>query len=118
MVQWSKVFSDFLGLLIALAIAFAIFWVTQPKEPKVKAKNIKLSENDTNTCPNLDLVGDGYCDDELNIPQCWYDLNDCCKMESDRTMCQNCTCLLSDIKQDKIHEDIGTVNNFGAKKGV
>ena len=43
-----------------------------------------------NTCPHYQLVGDGICDDELNIEECMYDLNDCCKMENDRTLCQNC----------------------------
>ena len=37
------------------------------------------------------LMGDQYCNDEANIPQCNYDGGDCCG-STDFTFCTDCTC--------------------------
>ena len=38
-------------------------------------------------------VGDGYCDDETNIPACNYDGGDCCGPCINTEYCSNCDCL-------------------------
>ena len=109
---WGKVCYIFLGLSIAFAVVFSIFWVVRTNslgQSKGKAENddSTKSSNDTfvDICPHFELIGDGYCDDEVNTEECMFDLNDCCEMESDRTLCQNCTCILSDVKLQKIHKE-------------
>ena len=62
--------------------------------PSEVAKN--ETESTSNACPFWELTGDGYCDDEANIPECGYDYNDCCQLENDRSFCSNCTCHLSE----------------------
>ena len=101
----------FLGLTVTFAIVFAFWLIRTNSSGQSKARtevddlpDLPISENDTfvNTCPRFELIGDGYCDDEANTEECMYDLNDCCEMESDRTLCQNCTCFLSDVKLKNI----------------
>ena len=37
-------------------------------------------------------IGDGFCNDELNNIQCYYDGLDCCLSPVDETFCSNCSC--------------------------
>ena len=37
------------------------------------------------------LLGDGFCNDELNIPGC-YDHGDCCLSNLNTDHCSNCSC--------------------------
>ncbi len=46
--------------------------------------NVALMEND--------IVGNGACNDEANIPECKYDLGDCCLAKIDYFECQDCIC--------------------------
>ena len=53
-------------------------------------------------CDNtiVNLLGDGYCDDEANTEQCLYDLGDCCDYTdyvTSRSLCTECFCY-ADIK--------------------
>ena len=47
-------------------------------------------------CPvNLNLLGDGYCDDQANTEKCLFDMNDCCdytNYELSRSECTDCFC--------------------------
>lgn len=43
-------------------------------------------------CEYSSIVGDDICDDIANTKICAYDFGDCCSFESDRSLCQNCTC--------------------------
>ena len=49
-------------------------------------------------CPMPNWIGDSYCDDETNIPECMYDGGDCCDhAEEDGSFsltCTACLCLL------------------------
>ena len=46
-------------------------------------------------------VGDGYCDDITNIPQCNYDNGDCCGNAVNTKYCLRCICLSNEtIEQD------------------
>ena len=40
------------------------------------------------------MVGDGYCNDEVNIPDCGYDKGDCCLSNVITNHCTDCTCHL------------------------
>ena len=37
-------------------------------------------------------LGDGFCDDECNFPDCAYDGGDCCKVGADKSRCTDCLC--------------------------
>jgi hypothetical protein len=43
-------------------------------------------------CRNPSWIGDGFCDDETNVPECNWDGGDCCFPESDFTECDACEC--------------------------
>ena len=30
------------------------------------------------SCPNLEMIGNSFCDEETNIVECLYDGGDCC----------------------------------------
>ena len=104
----SKVCYVFLGLTIAFVLVF-IFWTNQSNKRLESEFAIPppstLDTEDNNTCPVWSLVGDGYCDGEANVPECGYDFNDCCEIENDRSLCQNCTCYISENKIEKYKED-------------
>ena len=39
-----------------------------------------------------DYIGDGYCDDALNIPECNFDVGDCCLPNKVTDFCFECEC--------------------------
>ena len=63
-----------------------------------------MQELSNYSCPFWHITGDDYCDDEANIEQCGYDFKDCCIMQNDRTLCQDCFCYLPQEDQNKIEE--------------
>ena len=100
----SRVCYAFLGLTIAFVLVF-IFWTNKRSNPEFAVPPPStLDTKDNNTCPVWSLVGDGYCDDEANIAECGHDLNDCCQVENDRSLCQNCSCVLSSEERQVIKE--------------
>ena len=44
-------------------------------------------------CNQPTLIGDGYCNDEVNILDCGYDGGDCCGSCINTDLCNNCSCL-------------------------
>ena len=53
-------------------------------------------------CPKPNWIGDGYCDDETNIPKCNYDGGDCCGDSVDKSRCKVCKCsTISDTNTTK-----------------
>ena len=45
-------------------------------------------------CQNVSIIGDGYCNDETNIPDCNYDGGDCCGSSCvNKEFCIDCLCL-------------------------
>ena len=107
----SKVCYTFLGLTIVCALVFIVFWSNQSNKESQFSKTPPSTKNKS-TCPILSLVGDGYCDDEANIPECGYDLEDCCQVENDRSLCQNCSCILSNNERQAIEEENCKEYNF------
>ena len=95
--------------LISMGCAFAVMiiwytvWLDKNKTPDA-TKSTKNATNANGTCPVWDLAGDGYCDDDANIPECGYDFSDCCELENDRSACQNCTCFVSANKIENFKE--------------
>ena len=58
-------------------------------------------------------MGIGYCDDEANIAKCGHDLNNCYQVENDKSLYQNCSCILSSSKRQVIKdENRGGLNTF------
>ena len=87
-------------LSIVAAFIVMIIWYTAWLENKKitieignEQSGIKANSNNSG-CPFWDITGDGFCDDEANIPECGYDFKDCCKMENDRTICEDCFCII------------------------
>ena len=48
-------------------------------------------------CDNVALVGNGFCNDETNNPDCNYDGGDCCLMNVNTDSCSDCNCLASGV---------------------
>ena len=48
------------------------------------------------------MIGDGFCNDETNNPDCKFDGGDCCGLCIVRNQCSQCTCLQSDVTEHKI----------------
>ena len=44
-------------------------------------------------CENPTWIGDGYCDDITNNPECSYDGGDCCGPAVDTQFCSECQCI-------------------------
>ena len=44
-------------------------------------------------CALPSLVGDGFCNDETNNPECYFDGGDCCGSCIVTDYCTNCTCI-------------------------
>ena len=97
---WKKI--EYIGFpLLSLFCAFIVMfiWLINGNDTN-EAQTIEEAKNETESgsslCPFWELTGDGYCDDETNIPECGYDYADCCHLENDRSLCTNCTCHLSE----------------------
>ena len=110
-------------ILLSIACAFTVMiiwytvWLEDNKEPSQQmiVNNDTIAEDSTD-CPFWEIAGDDVCDDEANIPECGYDFKDCCKMKSDRSLCEVCDCMVLPFEMkaytDKICENawFGTWN--------
>ena len=97
---WKKIeYIGFASISVFCAFFVMVIWLLSRNDSN-KAKETEEVKNETastsNMCPFWELAGDGYCDDETNIPECGYDYDDCCQPENDRSLCTNCTCHLSE----------------------
>ena len=52
-----------------------------------------ITTNDLGVCSNIGWVGDGYCDDSTNNPECNYDGGDCCGYNVNTQFCTFCQCI-------------------------
>jgi hypothetical protein len=82
-----KLFATTLVLLLCFAGGIVAVW------------NVLKSDEPIIHCLN-DTIGDGFCDDKLNIVECRYDGMDCCVSFSDRSMCEVCECHLWKGQED------------------
>ena len=97
---WKKIeYIGFPSISVFCAFFVMVVWLINGNDSN-EAKESEEARNETastsNSCPFWELTGDGYCDDETNIPECGYDYGDCCHLENDRSLCTNCTCHLSE----------------------
>ena len=89
-------------LSIIAAFIVMIIWYTSWLENKtitIEIGNFQtdiIAGSNSSGCPFWDITGDGFCDDEANIPECGYDFKDCCQMENDRTICEDCFCIVTE----------------------
>ena len=49
---------------------------------------------------DLSWVGDGFCDDAVNIEICNYDGGDCCGVQVDTSYCQICECFDEETNEE------------------
>ena len=84
------------------AITMVVYYMR--REPKdVRTQGPPKTETGSSwvygTCPNqvINVIGDGYCDDEANIEECWYDMDDCCIYGEPDTflLCTECFCFVN-----------------------
>ena len=58
-------------------------------------------------CANVALVGNGFCNDETNNPDCNYDGGDCCVVNANTTACSECVCHLIETCAAGYHPLVG-----------
>ena len=58
-------------------------------------------------CNKIQLVGDGFCNDETNSEICNYDGGDCCLDMNDTNHCSDCTCYFEEFCATGFHPSIG-----------
>ena len=57
----------------------------------------------THQCTKSDWIGDGFCDDETNNPECDYDGDDCCGEALFADYCSECTCVRNETNQNLMY---------------
>eukprot|EP00093_Oithona_nana_P008204 08204.XXX_408979_409423_1 [CDS] Oithona nana genome sequencing. len=79
------------GVVILFSILVFVFLAeAKPQPPGIfKSCTHKLLED----------ISDGYCDDQLNTPECGYDGGDCCAHKKDNwdEYCEDCQCHIEDF---------------------
>ena len=58
-------------------------------------------------CNEPSLVGDGYCNDETNTIECFYDHGDCCLSNVTTEHCTKCTCHVLETCASGFHPLVG-----------
>ena len=58
-------------------------------------------------CDYVALVGNGFCNDENNNPDCNYDGGDCCATNVNTNTCSECACLLIETCAGGYHPLVG-----------
>ena len=58
-------------------------------------------------CDNVALVGNGFCNDETNNPDCNYDGGDCCVVNINTDTCSDCACHLIETCAAGYHPLVG-----------
>ena len=58
-------------------------------------------------CDNAALIGNGFCNDETNNPDCNYDGGDCCVVNTNTDSCSDCSCLLIETCAAGYHPLVG-----------
>ena len=92
--------------LICITLPFTWYHLSRErKEDVILPYNRGEDVQSNDSCPFWHLLGDHYCDDEANIPECGYDLEDCCKIENDRSICTDCLCFTTEDKKVVIEEE-------------
>merc|ERR1712051_442063 len=59
--------------------------------------NSSTSEQPWPDCPKPEFIGDWFCDDITNIPECNFDGGDCCHVDSFTFSCNFCICYMDNL---------------------
>ena len=69
-------------------------------------------------CPQSEFKhGDGFCDDDMNIIECDFDGQDCCKENIIDYFCSKCECIKSGCEDD-ISKLLLIIRNIRAESSV
>ena len=100
-----------LASIICIIIPFILYHLNRESEEDViipgqsgQSYNQGEDVQSNYSCPFWHLIGDNYCDDEANTLECGYDFNDCCKSESDRSLCTECLCYIPEDRKVVLDE--------------
>lgn len=77
--------------ILATGLVVTIFYLTMDK----------TSSNSRGVQCISDFVGDGFCDDSLNVEVCNYDNGDCCLPTIQKTNCFDCYCFYTGLYHDE-----------------
>ena len=92
--------------ILVFTIIFIWYHNQEKEEPEIGyGQNIEQESMSNDSCSFLHIIGDEYCDDEANIAECGYDFEDCCDMDSDRTLCTDCFCYIPEEEIIMLDED-------------
>ena len=58
-------------------------------------------------CDNVELVGNGLCNDETNNAGCYYDGGDCCSLNANTDYCNECACYIQGTCTAGYHPLVG-----------
>ena len=95
----------FVALTTFICMAVPFIWYHLDREGKkdvilpCQTHNQADDMKSNDSCPFMHILGDNYCDDEANILECGYDLNDCCKADRDISLCTDCLCYIPEDKK-------------------
>ena len=83
---------------------------------------LSSSSTSSGSCDNMEwngnvLLGDGYCDDHLNIMVCNYDEGDCCGSNVNTQYCTECQCLEGGGGSTGTTTPSGTTASGGCNQG-
>jgi hypothetical protein len=67
--------------------------VTEPPIPTTTSTS--TSTTASSDCIRESWVGDGFCDDATNTPECRFDGGDCCGVNANKRHCTKCKCFAS-----------------------
>jgi hypothetical protein len=72
------------------------------------------------TCPYefMGAMGDGFCHDELNNPDCKYDGGDCCLDEVNTNVCETCKCMDPKKKDNIIKMEANCTTTYLDEIGI
>ena len=68
------------------------FYESIPLTPTTAAVNQEDVPRTSSSYCYFNRIGDGYCDDDCNFPECGYDGGDCCGPDVKFNYCWECIC--------------------------
>jgi hypothetical protein len=68
---------------------------TEPPIPTTTSTTTSTLTTASPDCIRESWVGDGFCDDATNTPECRFDGGDCCGVNANKRHCTKCKCFAS-----------------------
>ena len=82
--------------ILAGALVMTIYWIERSNQKQESVKTVEIEHGNKYGCP-MNLINDGFCDDEANTEECNFDFGDCCDWRNDFSNCQDCFCYTEPI---------------------